>query len=160
MIQSSRVRIQLLLVHGENSYKSLIINVKLGNTKLISVAYTLQINPETTWVEHLILPNSIRRLQPYSQRWKLPPAACTIKHNGFVIYGFHNKLVCLINLVSFVTGNRKDTGCLINLSIYRKLQICNVLELRSLIDTEGLTDKTWRIWKVEKYREWRYFVVS
>ncbi len=46
---------------------------------------------------------------------------CTLKHYGFIIYGFRNKLVCLSKLVCSVIGNRKDTGLLRSLSISRKL---------------------------------------
>jgi hypothetical protein len=56
------------------------------------------------------------------------PRACTIKHYGFVIYGFCSRLECLSKLVCLskpvkVTDYRRDTILLRNLSIFRKLRV-------------------------------------
>jgi hypothetical protein len=47
--------------------------------------------------------------------------ACTIKQYGFVMFGFHNKLMCLSLSKSVeVTDTSKKTNLLRNLSFFRK----------------------------------------
>jgi hypothetical protein len=52
--------------------------------------------------------------------------AILLKHYRFVMHGLDNQLVCLPMLVE-MTDSIKDTKLLQNLSIFRKLHICNAL---------------------------------
>jgi hypothetical protein len=63
--------------------------------------------------------------------------AYTIKHYGFVIYGFHSMPVFLqtsmfVRVSVFVTDNRKDTSLFRNLAICRKLRTRKILQYRPM----------------------------